>query len=268
MQYRKFWAQSVQLGDYAVVLGGARSNRGVHAFDTVEERWTEWESTHNSGFGAASDGVRLIVAGGVSPLSRTTVSDVYELNKAHDDWLKLPSMPKACSSCSATIMKNKLYIMIDERVENTYRTIAQVLNLKDCTWSEITLSSTIPGRVSSGWRQHRLAVLDDFIVSDRLVAYDTASGRSKDLPSPPGSEPDAIQTLAAVDGRLLAFGKATLPASAKVHMLSSDHQRWDELPSMTTARCAPSACTVNGVVYIFGGVAAPFEILRTSECFK
>ena len=254
MPDEKAWGQAVQMDNYAVVLGGEaeslRSCRRVYAFNTVQEVWYEWVSTINHYCGAASDGVRLIIAGGTTPSTDTAVSDVYELNKDHDGWLKLSSMPSACMFCSATIMRNNLYIMGSETFKDTYRTIVQVMDFHDGIWFKMTLSSDIPDRVFSTSRNHCLAALDDFIVSDQLVAY-TSSGRRKDLPSLPGNEPDAIQTLAVVAGRLLAFGKAGLPPSKKVHMLSSDHQRWEQLPSMTTARYCPAACTVNGVVHVF-----------------
>ena len=272
MPDEKSWAKAVQLDDYALVLGGGTDDcaycRSVYAFDTVQEVWAEWLPIINADCAAASDGVRLFVAGGFSTPKNIPVSDVYELNKKRDGWLKLPSMPKAYGSPSATIMKNKLYVMGNDKSYVPYRTIVQVMSLEDGSWSEITLLSTIPDRVSSIFRKHCLAAFRDFIISDQLVAYDTSSGRSKDLPSPPGSELDAIQTLAVIAGRLLAFGEAEHPSSKKVHMLSSDHERWEELPSMTTARSAPASCTVNGVLYVFGGYDASFSSLRTVECFK
>ena len=190
----KSWSQAVQLEYFAVVVGGEREifrhYWRVFALKTVQEVWTEWASVSNNRSGAASDGVRLIVAGSTTPSTDTPISDVYELNKDYDRWVRLPSMPKACMTCSAAIMKNKLYVMCNE-AKKPYGTIIQVMNLEDKSWSEITLSSTIPGRLTSGSNKHCLAVLDDFIISDQLVAYDTASSRSKDLPSQPGSEPYA-----------------------------------------------------------------------------
>ena len=272
MPGEKAWGQAVQMDNYAVVLGGERegyrSCRRVYAFNTVHEVWDEWVSTINNNCGAASDGVRLIVVGGAPPSSHEPASDVYELNQAHNGWFRLPSMPKACNCCSATILRKKLYVLGNKTVKDTRGTIIQVMDFQDGAWSEIILSSAIPSRVSSGLRKHCLTALDDFIVSDQLVAYDMRSGQSKDLPSRPDSKPDTIQTLAVVAGRLLAFGKAELPSSKKVHMLSSDHRRWEELPSMTTARSIPAACTVNGVLYVFGGSDDYCSPLRIAECFK
>ena len=268
----KSWSQAVQLGHFAVVLAGERENFRhcvrVFAFNTVQEVWAEWASVLNYRCGAASDGICLIVAGGTAPSTGTPISHVYELKKDRDGRERLPSMPKACMTCSSAIIKkNKLYVMCNE-AEKHYGTIIQVMNLEDNSWSEIVLSSTIPGRVTSGSNKHCLAALDNSIVSDQLVVYDTASGRSKDLPSRPESEPYAIQTLAVIGGRLLAFGENTLPASDEVHMLSSDHQRWKELPPMTTARYCPAACTVIGVTYVVGGRETSLLPLRTVECFK
>ena len=267
MPAKKRWSQAVQLEEYAVVLGGETKRfetcRRVFAFSTLQEVWAEWVPVPNYDCGAASDGVRLIVAGGFSPSSGKPVSDVYELNKDHDGWLKLPSMPKACTNCSATILKNKLYVMAIAE----FPTMAvQMLNLKDGKWSEITMTKTIPDRLIGRWTNLSVVGLGDFIVSDRLVAYNTTSGQSKDLPVTPGSkDPSSIPTLAVVNDRLLALGQSF--RDRKVHMLSSDLQRWDKVRSLKVGRYAPAACTVNGIVYVMGG-SDHRSTLSSAECFK
>ena len=130
----KSWSRAVQLGHFAVVLGGERENFKhccrVFALNTVQEVWAEWASVPNYRCGVASDGARLIVAGGREPSTDTPVSDVYELNKDHDGWVRLSSMPKACMTCAATMLKNKRYVMSNE-AEKPYGTIIQVMNLED-----------------------------------------------------------------------------------------------------------------------------------------
>ena len=264
----KEWAQAAQLEEYAVVLGGETKYgspcRRVFAFSTLQYVWAEWLPVPNHRCGAAGDGVRLIVAGGCSPSSHKPVSDVYELNKDRDRWLKLPSMPKACKVCSATILKNKLYVMGSTEL---FTKVVQMLNLKDGKWSEITMTTTIPERLNRILSNASLVGLGDFIVSDRLVAYNTISGESKDLPVTPGSkDPSSIHTLAVVNDRLLALGQSEF-GDCKVHILSRDLQRWNRVWPLNGPRYAPAACTVNGIVYVMGGYDYQ-STLSSAECFK
>ena len=255
-------SQAVQLEEYAVVFG-VETERAVFAFSTLQEVWGSLLPVPNCRCGAASDGLRLIVAGGREPYFGKPVSDVYELRKDHNGWRKISSMPKACDDCSATILKNKLYVMGIAKLPTK---VVQMLNLKDGKWSEITMTTTIPDRLDSRWRNLSLVGLGDFIVSDRLVAYNTTSGQSKDLPVTPGSEdPSSIHTLAVVNDRLLALGESS--GDRKVYMLSSDLQRWDEVRSLKGPRHAPAACTVNGIVYVMGG-SDNRSTLSSAECFK
>ena len=269
MPAKKSWSQAVQLEEYAVVLGGETKGFApcsrVFAFSTLQEVWAEWVPIPIHYCGAASDGVRLIIAGGREPYSGKPVSNVKELNKDHDGWLKISSMPKACDDCSATILKNKLYVMGNTKLPNK---VVQMLNLKDGKWSEITMTTTIPDRLDRRWRNISLVGLGDFIVSDRLVAYNTTSGQSKDLPVTPGSEESlSIYTLAVVNDQLLALRPGQSIRDRKVHMLSSDLQRWEEVHSLKGPQHRSAACTVNGIVYVMGG-SDRLSTFSSAECFK
>ena len=266
----KAWAQAVRLGDNIVVIGG--ETRDMHAccrvfaFDTRREAWVEWLSTLYAYCGAASDGVRLFVAGGRPQVgSSTPVSDVYELTRDRTGWTKLPSMLHACRSCSAAILRNKLYVMGNTLVWDDPRNVFQVLDLDKGTWTGIDMSTKIPDRLSGKRKRTPLAVVGDFVISDRLVAYNVTTRRCEDIAGIDGASPSGAYSLCVVDGRLVAF-QYNLPQHP--FMLSNDWTKWEQLVPMTTARRLPAVCVANGVVYVMGGEDVSANPLRSAECFK
>ena len=266
----KAWARAVRLGDNIVVIGGETRDKSeccrVFAFDTHREAWVEWVSTLFAYCGAASDGDRLFVAGGRPPGGVCKpVSDVYELSKDRSRWVKRPSMPNACTTCSAAILRNKLYVLGNTQVKNKPLVVFLIFDLVEETWTGIDLSTKISGRLSGGLKHMSLAVLGDFVVSDRLVAYNVTSRRCEDIPGIGGSGPSDTYSLCAVDQRLLALRQSV---SQHAFMLSDDRMKWDKLAPMTTTRALPAVCAVNGIVYVMGGKDHEAIALRSAECFK
>ena len=274
-------ARSAQLINWVVVLGGFSGRfspcRRVFAFHTLREVWVEWVETPNCHCGVASDGDRLIIMGGKGPTrygqGSPAVRAVYQLNEDRDGWEALPMLPRATSHCAATVLNNKLYVLGEpdsqpQRSASPNSFPIQVLDLAEGVWSEITLSSRVPGTLHRSMCGYSLVAWGDLIVSDRMVAYNTTLGESVDLPNVPNRKTGEPSILTVVNNQLLAVG-AVYDSTRQVHVLGHHHQAtWEALPSMTTHRCYHSACTGNGVVYVMGGVNTNVGIIPTTKCFK
>ena len=277
--------RAAQLRDWLVVLSGyshverysAVACRRVFAFHTLREVWVEWVKTPNYHCGVASNGDRLIIIGGTNPTRSRQEGPsnraVYQLNEDRDGWVELPMLPRATAHCAATALNNKLYVLgpLDSRPQHSASPNSapiQVLDLAEGVWSEITLSSRVPGTLHGPMHNYSLVAWGDLIVSDRMVAYNTTLGESVDLPNVPDRKTGEPIILAVVNDQLLAV-RAVWSGTSQVHVLGHHHQAtWKALPSMTTARCYHSACTVNGVVYVMGGKDIDYDDLRSMECFK
>ena len=277
--------QAMPLDDWVVVLSGygndGSSCSRVFAFHTIQRMWEEWISTPSQHPAAASDGTRLIVVGG-SEFNKVGGMDftkkVYQLSVDRVEWKALPPMPHTSAYGAATVLRNKLYavgqvVITDSgsylKEERSNATPVQVLDLKDGVWSQIVMTSSISDRL--GWYKscESFVALDDLVISDKMVAYDTVTGESLDLPLAPNCIPRHLRTtfaLAVLNGQLLAIGSGyDASPSRQVRLINPRDALWEELPSMVIARGAAAACTVNGVVYVTGSSSSH---PRSMECFK
>ena len=210
--------RSAQLINWVVVLGGFSGRispcRRVFAFHTLREVWVEWVKTPNFYCGVASDGDRLIIIGGTNQTETERVGRrsraVYQLNEDRDGWEALPMLPRATLHCAATVLNNKLYVLgeLDSQPQRSAIPSSypiQVLDLVKGVWSEITLSSRVPGTLPGhGSNGYSLVAWGNLIVSDRMVAYNTTLGESVDLPTVPDRSTGTPSILAVVNDQLLA----------------------------------------------------------------
>ena len=173
--------RAAQLKNWVVVLRGFRKSsacrrvfafhtlrevmpcRRVFAFHTLREVWVEWVKTPNCHCGVASDGDRLIIIGGFNQTETGQVGcrsrAVYQLNEDRDGWDALPMLPRATSHCAASVLNNKLYVLgaLDhssrpQHSANPNSYPIQMLDLAEGVWSEITLSSRVPGTLRGSIR--------------------------------------------------------------------------------------------------------------------
>ncbi|CAK8685824.1 unnamed protein product [Clavelina lepadiformis] len=245
--------------DKILIIGGDGCEQSVVKFHTKTNQWSKMPDTNIArGYASAVNyNQQILLMGGSKDNTYLNSVEMLDLNDENPKWdSNLPSMGEKRFTFASTLLNGLVYCAGGMN-DNVCLSSCESYNPEGKKWSSIrnmNISRSHHALVSARGLLYALGGHDGN-ATNTVECYDPRSRKWEYIP--PMKTHRLGLTSVALNNEIYAIGGlAGSNRFPSVEKYNLDTKTWIDVPSMNEKRYSGSACVVDGVIWVFGGVGA------------